>query len=82
MAMVSVAVSAMSVILADGTGGDGTFRRIGLAGVAATSRRGPNAPCRAAHRPFMPMPNIGTRNPTASDDPGLPSGPSRRAKRR
>jgi hypothetical protein len=27
----------------------------------------------------MPKPNIGTRKPSARDDPGLPSGPSRRA---
>ena len=80
MVMYSVAVSAMVVILADRTGADGTFPGIGLAARRRLAvGRGPNVAWRAAHRPFMPKPNIGTRNPTASDDPGLPSGPSRRA---
>src|SRR6478735_8416014 len=38
MAMYSVAVSAMIVILADGTRGDGTFPRIALSGDLATQR--------------------------------------------
>jgi hypothetical protein len=28
---------------------------------------------------LRPTPNIGTRKPSASDEPGLPSGPSKRA---
>ena len=59
------------VILADGICGDGAFPRIASPESPPRRGRGPNVPCRDAHRPFMPMPNIGTRNPNAERRPGV-----------
>ena len=73
--MVSDADSAMVCILPDlvTRGGD-------VGASARRRRRAGNEPWIDAHRPLSPNPSIGTRKPTASDDPGLPSGPSGRAR--